>query len=64
MRTTLTLSVDDEPGFHSDMPISELAKCDTRAIEVSVISLAPLVAKTTDRVMHETLLTPTEPHGA
>ena len=23
--------LNDRPGFHSDMPVSELAECDTRA---------------------------------
>ena len=44
--------------------VSELTERDTRAIKASVISLAPLVAKTTDRVTHETWPTPTNPHGA
>ena len=56
--------MNDEPGFHLDMPVSELTKRNTRAIEASVISSAPLVAKTTDGVTHETRSTPTEPHGA
>ena len=46
------------------MPISELTKRDTRAIEESVISSAPLVAETKDGVTHETRPTPTKPHGA
>ena len=54
----------DGPGFHSNMPISELTEHDTRAIKASVVSSATLVAKTTDGVTHETWLTPTEPHGA
>ena len=45
---------NDGPGFYSDMPVSELPKCDTRAIEASVISSAPPIVKTVDRVMHET----------
>ena len=61
MRAMLTPSVDDRTGFHSDMPVSER---DTRAIEASVVSSAPLVAETEDGVMHETQPTPTEPHGA
>ena len=64
MRAMPTLSVDDGPKFHSDMPISELAEGDTRAIEESVISSAHPVVKTIDGVMHETWLTPTEPHKA
>ena len=58
-----TPSANDGPGFHSNMPISELTERDTRAIEASVISLAPPVVKTSDGVMHETRPTPTEYHG-
>ena len=39
------------PRFHSDMPISELTECVTRAIEASDISSTPPVAETTDRAM-------------
>ena len=56
--------MNDGPRFHSDMPVSELTKCDTRAIEASVISSAPEVAETMDGVMHETRPTPTKPNGA
>ena len=55
---------NDGSGFHSDMPVSELTEHDTRAIEASVISLAPLIAKTVDGVTHETRPTPTKAHGA
>ena len=41
MRAMLTPSANDGPGFHSDMPVSELAESDTRAIEASVISSTP-----------------------
>ena len=46
--------VNDELGFHSDMPVSELTERSTRAIEASVISSAPLVVEIEDGVMHET----------
>ena len=46
------------------MPVSELAERDTRAIEASVVSSAPPVAKTEDGVTHETRLSPTETHWA
>ena len=46
------------------MPISELTKHDTRAIEESVISSTPPVAETVDGVTHETRPTPTEPDRA
>ena len=55
---------NDGPGFHSDIPISELAERDTRAIEASVVSSTPLVAKTADGVTHKTWPTPTEPNEA
>ena len=64
MRAMSTSSANDGPGFHSDMPVSELAERDTRAIEASVISATPLVAEITDGVTHKTQPTPTEPNGA
>jgi len=42
--------MNDKPGFHSIIPISELTEHVTRAIEASDVSLAPLVAETTNRV--------------
>ena len=57
-------SADYGPRFHSDMSVSELTERDTRAIEASVVSSTPPVAKTTDGVMHEIWPTPTEPNGA
>ena len=59
-----TPSTNDGPRFHSTMPISELAERNTRAIKASVVSSAPLVAKTVDGVTHRTRPTPTEPNGA
>ena len=50
--------MNDGPRFHSDMLVSELAECNTRAIEASVVSSTPLVAETTDGVTHETMPTP------
>ena len=41
---------NDGLGFHSDMPVSELSKRDTRAIEASDDSSTPPVAKTVDGV--------------
>ena len=55
---------NDGPGFHSDMPISELTECDTRAIEASVVSSTPPVAEIIDGETHKTRSTPTEPNGA
>ena len=56
--------MNDGPGFHSDMPISELTERNTRAIEASVVSSAPPIAETVDGVTHKTQLTPIEPNGA
>ena len=56
--------MNDGPIFHSNMFVSELSECDTRAIEASDVSSAHLVAKTMDRVTHGTRPTPTEPNGA
>ena len=64
MRALPTPSADDEPKFHSNMPVSELTEHDTRAIEASVVSLARPVVETEDGVTHETRSTPTKPHGA
>ena len=64
MRAMPTPSANDGPGFHSDVPVSELTEHDTRTIEASVISPAPLVAETMDGVTHETWLTPIEPNRA
>ena len=58
------LVMNDGPRFHSDMPISELTEHDTRAIEASVVSSAPLVMETTNGVTHKTRPTPTEHNGA
>ena len=55
---------NDGPSFHSNMPVSELTACVTRAIEASDVSSAPPVAKIVDGVMHKLSLTPTEPNGA
>ena len=40
--------MNDRPGFHSNMPVSELIERITRAIEASDVSSTPLVVKTTD----------------
>ena len=41
------------PRLHSDIPVSELAEHNTRAIKASVVSSTPPVAETMDRVMHK-----------
>ena len=40
--------MNDRPRFHSNMPVSELTKCITRAIEASNVSSTPIVGETTD----------------
>ena len=64
MRAMLIPSANDRLGFHSDVPVNELTEHDTRAIEASVVSLAPPVTETEDGVTHEIWLAPTDPHGA
>ena len=54
--------MNDGPGFHSNVPISELTERVTRAIEANNISSAPLVVETIDGVMQKTRLTPTKPN--
>ena len=56
--------MNDRPGFHSNMPVSELTNHDTRAIEASVVSSAPPVTETENGVTHEIRLTPTKPNRA
>ena len=56
--------MNDGPRFHLYMPVIELTEHDTRAIEASVVSSTPSVAKTIDGVTHEIWPTPTEPNGA
>ena len=56
--------ISDGTRFHSNMPISELTEHVTRATEASIVSSAPLVVETIERVTHETQLTPIEPNGA
>ena len=58
------LVTNDGPGFHSNVPISELTERVARAIEASNVSSAPLDSKTVDGVTHRTRPTPTEPNGA
>ena len=64
MRAMWTPLVDDGPRFHSDVPVSELIERDTRAIEASVVSSAPLVAEAEDGVTRETRPTHIRPQGA
>jgi len=42
--------MNDGPGFHSNMPVSELTERVARAIKASNVSSAPLVAETVDGV--------------
>ena len=64
MRALPTLSVDDGPRFHLDVPIIKLTECVTQAIKASDVSSTPLVVKTTDGETHETRPTSIEPNGA
>ena len=58
MRALLTPSADDGPGFHTNIPVSELIERDTRAIKASIVNSAPLVAKTEDGVTRENMADP------
>ena len=40
---------NNEPGFHLDMPVSELIERDTRAIEASDVNSTPLIAEAANR---------------
>ena len=54
--------MNDRPGFHSNMPDSELTGRVTRAIEASDVSSTPPIAKTVDRAMITKMSRPsTEP---
>ena len=64
MRALPTPSMNDGPGFHTNVPISELIERDTRAIEASVVNSAPPVAEIEDGVTRETRPTPIRPQGA
>ena len=61
LRALPTPSANDGPGFHTNVPVSELIERGTRAIEASVINSAPLVVETEDRVTSETRPTPIRP---
>ena len=61
MRALSSLSVNDGPRFHMNMPVSKFIERDTRAVEASVVNLAPPVAETEDGVTRETRPTPTRP---
>ena len=41
---------NDGPGFHSNMPVSELTERVTRAIEASDVGSTPPIVETTDGV--------------
>ena len=50
--------MNDGPGLHSNVPVSELTERVTRAIKANDISSAPLVVETVDGVTHETQTKP------
>ena len=61
MRALLTPSVDDEPEFHSNVPVSELIERNTRATKASVVYSAPPIAKVEDGVTRKLWPTPIKP---
>ena len=63
MRDLLTPLANDGPGFHTNMPVSELIERDTQEVEASIVSSAPLVVKTEDGVTRKTRLTPIKSQG-
>ena len=63
MRSLSTPLANDGPRFHTNMPVSELIECDTRAIKARVVSSAPPIVETKDGVMCETQPTPIKSQG-
>ena len=61
LRALLTPSANDGPGFHTNVPISELIERNSRAVEASVVYLAPPIAKVEDEVTREMRPTPIRP---
>ena len=60
-RALPTPSAKDGPGFHMNIPVSELIERDTRAVEASVANSDPPVAETEDGVTCKTRPTPIRP---
>ena len=58
MRALPTPSANDGPGFHTNIPVSELIEHNTEAIEASVVNSAPPIAETEDGVTHENMVNP------
>ena len=56
-----TPSANDRPGFHMNVPVSELIERDTRAIEASVVYSSPPIAKIENEVTREIRPTPIRP---
>ena len=61
LRALPTPSANDGPGFHTNVPVSELVERNTRAIEASVVYSAPPIVKVKDEVTREIQLTPIRP---
>jgi len=61
LRALLTPSANDGPGFHTNVPVSELVERNTRAVEASVVCSAPPIAKVEDEVTREIKPTPIRP---
>ena len=61
LRALPTPSAIDGPGFHTNVPVSELIEHNTRAVEASVVYSAPPIAKIEDGVTREIRPTPIRP---
>ena len=53
--------MNDGPGFHSNMPVSELTERVASAIKESNVRSTPPVTETMDGVTHGTRPTPIKP---
>ena len=58
LRALPTPSANDGPGFHTNIPDSELIERDTRAIEASVVNSAPPIVEIEDGVMRKNMADP------
>ena len=60
-RALPTLSQSNGIRFRPNIPVSDLMKHVTRAIEASIVNSAPLVTEAEDKVTRETRPTPIKP---
>ena len=58
MRALPIPSANDGPGFHTNIPVSQLIEHDTRAIKASIVNSAPPVTETEDGVTRENTTDP------